>query len=168
MFSRSILWLAWVVIAQVVQVRGSEGSHALPVLWEGRRVIGVGVAFAEETSDAPVSAFGHVFAYLCTVDAEGRPWPLDLEPAVNVAVDSKGSLWEASYHTGLMHRVLYEMMVKEGRSVVLIEVVEPEDSLEKMVLFLRSNAGIKVPYDFFRKNCGYYILQWIGTGIQKL
>lgn len=145
-------------------MRGSEGNHALPISWEGRRVVGVGVAFAEETSDAPVSAFGHVFAYLRTVDAQGQPWPLDLEAAVNVAVDSRGSLWEASYHTELMHRVLYEMMVKEGRSVVLIEVAESDESLRQMVSFLTSNADNKVPYDFFRKNCGYYILQWIGVG----
>ena len=164
MFSQRTVWLFWIFLAQAVVVRGSDENRALPVMWEGRRVVGIGVAFAEETSDAPVSAFGHVFAYLRTVDAHGQPWPLDLETAVNVAVDSSGSLWEASYHKQPMYRVLHEMMVKEGRSVVLLEVSTPEGSLQKMVSFLSTDLGNKVPYNFFRKNCGYYILKWISVG----
>ena len=158
MAGRILIWLA-ILIA--IKGRAADVQPAPSILWEDRKVVGVGIGMSEETADAPVSVFGHLFAYILTVDSNGKRWPLDLENAINVAVATGDSPLKAGYHQVPLHRLLHEAMTKEGRSVVLLELKLTPTELETLINELRQRQEHALRYDLIRRNCSFYILNWL-------
>lgn len=153
----------WLVCLIALEGRAAEGPRAPSLSWEGRTAVGIGIGLSEETADAPVSIFGHLFAYVLTVGPDGKPWPRDLETAVNVAVTEGGNPTEASYHLMPLHRVLHAAMTQEGRSVVMLELQLDPAELGLLLDELRNRQDVRARYDLIRRNCSFYILDWLAT-----
>ena len=153
--------LIWLAIFISIEGRSADRQDAPSLLWEGREVVSIGIGMSEETADAPVSVFGHLFAYILTVGPDGKRWPLDFETAINVAVVEGGSPLEAGYHLVPLHRMLHEAITKEGRSVVLLDLNLTPEEIAILLAELKQRQGKSVRYDLIRRNCSFYILNWL-------
>jgi hypothetical protein len=160
MASRALLWLALLL---AIKGRSAESAGAPSAWGEERPVTGVSIALSEETADAPVSLFGHLFAVVRTADRDGAGWPLRLETAINVAVATDGPLDEAAFRRLPVHRMLHEANTKERRNVVMVDLeLSPED-VRRLGEELRSRLHMVCRYDLLRRNCAFYILDWLST-----
>lgn len=158
-------WTA-VSLLLLIALTGGRASakEAAPFLFgEGRKPAAIGLGLSEETADAPVSLFGHLFAYIATVGDDGRRWPLRLEQGINVAVASDGPLDVAAYRSLPLQRLLHEANSKELRGVWLVEIKLGQSELTLLAEALNQRMSQDVSYDLLRRNCAFYILDWLAT-----
>lgn len=158
MASRAWLWLA---VGLMISGRSSAAEGA-PSSWPvDREVVGLSIALSEETADAPVSLFGHLFVIIRTTDKQGAAWPLRMETAINVAVAADGPLDAAEFREVPAHRLLHEATAKEGRSVAVIDLALTKSELAALGAALGDRRGVPVRYDLLRRNCAFYVLDWL-------
>jgi hypothetical protein len=160
MKSRSLLWL---FLLLATEGRSADTASA-PSLWsEERSVIGLSIALSEETADAPVSLFGHLFAIVRTADDSGKPWPVRLENGINVAVATNGPLDEATFRKIPVQRMLFEANTKERRNVVVVDIFLTPEELKILGHELNNRLNLTCRYDLLRRNCAFYILEWLAA-----
>lgn len=155
--------LLWLFLFLATEGRSADTASA-PSLWgEERSVIGLSLALSEETADAPVSLFGHLFTIIRTEDALGKPWPLRLENGVNVAVATNGPLDKAAFRKIPVQRMLFEANTKERRDVVVVDIVLTHEELKILGRELNNRLNLTCRYDLLRRNCAFYILEWLAA-----
>lgn len=160
MAGRASLWLAISLIA----TGRSSATEGAPSAWSvDREVVGLSLALSEETADAPVSLFGHLFVIIRTADRDGAAWPMPMETAINVAVAADGPLDKAEFREVPAHRLLHEATAKEGRRVAIIDLSLTEAELGTLGEALSRRRGVPVRYDLLRRNCAFYVLDWLAT-----
>ncbi len=121
------------------------------------------LVFAEEHISSFVSGFGHVFVVLA-------PGPVDFAeqllaaPAVNFGADigpeGRGR-WIGFYSIQPMHELVRKNSHFDQRRLTLYELDLVEEELRSLERSLEERLGRPYPYDFFRRNCGHYLVDWL-------
>ena len=121
------------------------------------------VVFAEEHSLEFVSGFGHAFICLAP---EGATTAADLllAPAVNFGVDTspmgKG-LFTGRYTIQPTFELVRKNTFFQQRRLIFFELNVSAKKITQLSASLNERIKHEYDYDFYRKNCGYYLADWL-------
>jgi hypothetical protein len=121
------------------------------------------LVFADEHAASFVSGFGHVF--VCLPDEEITSVDqLLAETALNFGADM-GPMGQGSsvgnYRLQPCHELVRKNIFFDQRRVTFFELSVPESSLEDLRADLQTRLRGPHPYGFLRRNCGYYVWDWL-------
>jgi hypothetical protein len=139
----------------VIGGRAEDHSARLP------RFEKVYLVFAEEHSLEFVSGFGH--AFLCFAPASAATADdLLLCPSVNFGVDltpAGGGLFSGTYSLQPSFELVRQNSFFQQRRLYFFELHIDASERERLREELTKRLGRTYPYDFLRRNCGFYLAE---------
>lgn len=123
----------------------------------------VHIVFVEEHSHDFVSGFGHLF--VCLPDRKiDSVEDLLGTTALNFGADTsplgKG-VWVGEYKLQTSHALVRQNTFFDLRNLTVFELDVPVSHLGVLKADLEKRLATEYPYDFFRRNCGHYIWDWL-------
>jgi hypothetical protein len=146
--------IASVLVAFLALAGRAEVTSARPLSFDK-----VYLVFAEEYSLEFVSGFGHVFLCLAPAAATSAD-DLLLCPSVNFGVDlsPRGSgLFAGAYTEQPSFALVRQNSFFQQRRLFFFELRTDAEMRGRLGRELLHRLGRTYPYDFFRRNCGYYL-----------
>ena len=121
------------------------------------------LAFAEEHSLEFISGFGHCFVCLAPADSRTAA-DLLLAPSVNFGVDTSSAgqgLFLGHYTVQPTFELVRKNSFFQQRRLIFFELDLGESDLKRLRSSLAARLSQGYPYDFYRRNCGYYLADWL-------
>ncbi len=146
--------IASVLVAFLVLCGRAEVPSARPLSFDR-----VYLVFAEEHSLEFVSGFGHVFLCLAPAAATTAD-DLLLCPSVNFGVDLSPAgtgLFDGAYTMQPSFALVRQNSFFQQRRLFFFELRTDAEMRARLSRELQGRLGRSYPYDFFRKNCGFYL-----------
>jgi hypothetical protein len=146
--------IASVLVAFLVTCGRADVPSARPFSFDK-----VYLVFAEEHSLEFVSGFGHVFLCLAPAAATSAD-DLLLCPSLNFGVDLSPAgpgLFDGAYTMQPSFALVRQNSFFQQRRLFFFELRSDAEMRARLWRELQGRLGRNYPYDFFRRNCGYYL-----------